>query len=232
MLSQGGCFSSGYLGCRVTSWGHPRSPLSPTVAPRRIHGSRIQGKRMGSLIRVSRAGSKIPAFSAWLGSPEPPSQHIPPRWQHPQGLAFTLLPGGFGAAVTCQRMEWEALEPLEKHSAREGAWDRVFQPSGTPGQIGNPLWARWRCWRRAERLSSFNPNLNFHPPSKLGFWIIRRLELNRYNFLVVFLYFSFSVPNNVPVSFWKMRRKKGNFASFKTGKLQIAIILLWIEIAQ
>lgn len=74
-------------------------------------------------------------------------------WLSPSCLQGLVL------RITCQKMEWKALPPLENHSAREGAWDKVFLPSVTPGQIVNPLPLHCGCCLakgRVGRLGSFN----------------------------------------------------------------------------
>ena len=101
------CFYSGLSGWRVTSWGHTRSPLSPPVRPEWLHT-----ESMWAYIRVhGRIG-----WAAWSSCREqgaktccsPPAWdprgwarswlllQITPCWQHPQNLAFTLLPVRFG----------------------------------------------------------------------------------------------------------------------------------------
>lgn len=132
------CFSSGLSGRRVTSWGHTGSPLSSPVKPAWLHT-----ESMGASIRA-HGGSRWAAWSscqerAVKTRPSPPacdprgqawsrlSQHIPPRWQHPQDLAFTLLPVRFGVMYHLPKDGVEGLAASGKTLSK-----RRFLGQGVP----------------------------------------------------------------------------------------------------
>lgn len=96
------CFSSGLSAWGATSWGHIRSPLSPSVKPAWLHtesmGTSISaygGNGQAAWSSCQEPGVKMcwspPAWGPQGRAQCRPSQHIPPCWQNPPDLAFTLL---------------------------------------------------------------------------------------------------------------------------------------------
>lgn len=116
------------------------------------------------MIPVSRAGSETAPFATCLGSTGPGTE--PAVAAQPSTLTASLGLGFHPPArkvwrygSPAKRWSGRALPLLEKHSASEGAWNRVFLPSVTPGQIANPR--RWQCRcclakGKVERLENFN----------------------------------------------------------------------------
>lgn len=142
-----GCFSSRLSAWRVTSWGPIRSSLSPAVKPAWLHikstGTGISahggnGRATWSLCQESGVKTHFspPVWGPWGQTWSQQSQHIPPCWQLPSDLAFTLQTVRLGITHHLPKDGVASLAPLQKHSASKGAQDRVFLLSVSPGVNG------------------------------------------------------------------------------------------------
>lgn len=121
-----------YLSAVKPAWLHIKSTGTGISA----HGG--NGRATWSLCQESGVKTHFspPVWGPWGQTWSQQSQHIPPCWQLPSDLAFTLQTVRLGITHHLPKDGVASLAPLQKHSASKGAQDRVFLLSVSPGVNG------------------------------------------------------------------------------------------------